>query len=210
MTFLSDTKFELHDVGCGASEPLPQFSVTPAEAESGDTVLIIDHEEPTWIGFADESGPPQRVPEAASAVFGVQVVRRKLTKELALVPLRSGVLVNSIPALELTLVGTRDSISAGAGRLLYVTQRFRPHVGAPTEEMIAARLKCPFCKLAVAADTVVVNCRCGAVYHRETADSHPQLPAEDRLNCQAKISTCLACGHLVSLEETLVWDPAAL
>jgi hypothetical protein len=210
MNIPGDTTFELHDVSYAASEPFPQFSVAPAKAAPGDTVLVIDHEGPTWIGFADEFGPPQRVSDAANAVFGVQVVRRKLTSELALAPLRPGVLVNSIPALKLTLLGTRDSLSAGAGRLIYVTKRFRPHVGPPTEEMIAARLKCPFCKLAVAADTVVVSCRCGVLYHRESEDSHPQLPAEDRLNCQAKISTCLSCGQLVSLAESLVWDPATL
>jgi hypothetical protein len=210
MASQSRAQYELHDLCDAAYEPL--HAVFPADrpAQLNDHILAIADNEPTWVGFDDDTSSLVRVPEPCAAAFGVQVVHRKLTKELALVPVQTGILVNSIPALGVTLLGTRDSISAGSGRLLYVTQRVRPHIGPPTEEMLSARAKCPFCKLTVAADTVVVSCRCGAVYHRESEATHPQLTPDDRLSCQTKISTCLACGRLVSLEESLDWNPATL
>jgi hypothetical protein len=206
----SRARFELYDLGDARSDvPCTAFADSD-HIEPASHMLAIADDGTTWVGFDADTSTPVAVADSSVAEFGVLVVQRKVARELALVPLRDGVLVNSIPALGLTLLGTRDSISAGAGRLLFVTQRVCPHVGAPTEDMLAVRMKCPFCKLTVTPDTCVVSCRCGAIYHHETEASHPQLTPEDLLNCQAKISTCLACGQLVSLDEALVWDPVTL
>lgn len=210
MASQSRSQFELHDLQDAACDELHAVFPADCSSEFRAHILVVADDEPAWVGFDDDARSLVRVPEACDAAFGIQVVHRKLTNELALVPVQAGILVNSIPALGVTLVGTRDSISAGSGRLLYVTQRVRPHVGPPTEEMLSARAKCPFCKLTVTPDTVVVSCRCGAVYHRESETTHPQLTPDDLLSCQTKISTCLACGRLVSLEESLDWDPAIL
>ena len=203
-------QFELHEIRSAAQEPCDPLLPIHNEVRLDDGGLVVSEDKPTWIGFDDDTHAVVRVGDARAAEFGVQAIQRKLSRELALVPVRPGVLVNSIPALGLTLVGTRDSISSGPGRLLFVTQRIQPHVGPPTDDMVSDRMKCPFCKLTVTPDTVVVSCRCGAIYHLETEATHPQLAPEDRLACQAKISVCLACGQPVSLEEVLAWDPATL
>ena len=90
----------------------------------------------------------------------------------------------------------------------YITERIKPHVGPPSEEQ--QKQKCPFCRLATDSTTRVVTCMCGAAYHWETADSHPNTPENDRLRCFEKIQNCLSCGRQLSKEETLVWDPATL
>ena len=71
-------------------------------------------------------------------------------------------------------------------------------------------MKCPFCKIAITADARVATCRCGVVYHDETAESHPEIPEQDRLNCLSKVRACLSCSRTVTLEESLVWDPGTL
>jgi len=88
----------------------------------------------------------------------------------------------------------------------YVTQRIRPHVGPPLPSMIGQ--KCPFCRIPIDKDTSVVSCRCGVVYHKETAESHGHVEAADRLNCFEKVRACLSCNRPVTLNESLVWDPS--
>ncbi|MFV1965913.1 MAG: hypothetical protein ACC628_10850, partial [Pirellulaceae bacterium] len=105
-------------------------------------------------------------------------------------------------------LGTRDSVRLGACELYYVTQRITPHVGQPTEDIIGQ--KCPVCAIEIDKNTSVVTCRCSAVYHDETVDSHPDVDEQDRLNCFEKIKTCLSCGREVTSEEYLEWDPTEM
>lgn len=212
MVASSHAQFELHDLDDASTEVLNSIFSPREQPRAVSTVLAVVDDGPMWIGFRDDDRRPQRVDRPELAHFGVMAVQRKIARELALVPVRDGVLVNSIPALGLTLLGTRDSISAGPNKLLYVTLRVRPHIGQPTDEMVAARAKCPFCKLPITSkETFVVTCaKCGSPFHHETQETCPHVPAEERLNCIEKVSTCLACGQMVTLEETLLWDPVTL
>ena len=135
------------------------------------------------------------------------MLRYQFSNRLALISRRRPVLVNGLPALSLAVVATRDSLTLGP-ETFYVTERIRPHVGRPTEEMIG--LKCPMCRVAVDAESVVVTCICGAVYHHETEQSHPDLPADERLNCLDQIRVCLVCNRPVTPHEHLVWDPQSV
>jgi hypothetical protein len=123
------------------------------------------------------------------------------------------VLVNGAPALRLAILGPRDSIFVvKAGLLLYVTERFHPFVGCPTEESGLLGQECPACAMEIEMEppTHVVTCRCGAVYHHETEESHPKLPPQERLDCFRKTKACLRCKQGLTIQEKIVWDPAVL
>jgi hypothetical protein len=147
------------------------------------------------------------------ATFGLRNVGLKSTVMLALIALHDEVLVNGVPALRLTVLGAKDSIFVvKAGLLLYVTERFRPFVGCPTEETGLFGQECPACAIEIQAEprTHVVTCRCGVAYHHETANTHPDMDPDDRLNCLQQTKVCLRCGKELTTEERLVWNPAAL
>lgn len=162
-----------------------------------------------WVAIDEATGRPCRAGDGQDAVAGFTVIKRRLGLALAMTTAdHAGVLVNGLPALRFTVLSPRDSVVLSPGMHSYITERVRPHVGAPTEPMIG--LKCPFCKIAVDADTRVAACRCGVLYHAESAESHPAIAEEDRLNCLSKVRACLSCSRPVALEEFLVWDPGEL
>jgi hypothetical protein len=155
----------------------------------------------------------QTVDGPNQATVGLRSVQREFSSKLALIALDEEVLVNGAPALRLAILGPKDSIYlVKAGVLLYVTERFRPFVGRPIEQSGLLGLECPACAIEIQTEpsTHVVTCRCGAVYHHETEESHPDLPPEERLNCFRKTKVCLRCKQQLTLEEKLVWDPATL
>jgi hypothetical protein len=137
-----------------------------------------------------------------------RVVSRRLSQHLAMVALRPGVSVNGLDALPVSILGPRDTVTLGASSLCYVTARIRPHVGPPAAEHLGMR--CPVCRIKVEKSTRIVTCRCGAVYHFETAESHPHLQEQDRLKCFEKIKVCLSCQRPVTVKEYLEWDPREL
>jgi hypothetical protein len=150
-----------------------------------------------------------RVEGDGDAVVAFRVIRRRLGPSLAMVALREGAFVNGLPALALSVLGAKDSLVLAPGCVAYVTERIRPFVGTPADELVGK--KCPMCRLPVDGKTRVVACRCGAPYHAETAESHPDVAEADRLRCIEKVKACLSCGRPeVTVKEYLVWDPASL
>lgn len=175
-------------------------------------VLSVAHgQSPVW---ATVDGPRIRTVDGpGQAAFGLRVVGQKVPGKLVLLTLDAEVLVNGAPAPGLVILGVRDSIyMVSAELVLYVTERFRPFLGCPTEEPGLVGQECPACAIEIQAEpaTQVVTCRCGAVYHHETAESHPHVPVEERLDCASRIKACLRCEQELTTEEKLVWDPATL
>ncbi len=220
----SQSVFELHSYAGHLAAGLDQadddwLAVMPLHTDQEDqrpsaAVLQFSVDESldagaVWIAIDKATGCPCRVGDQQDAVASFAVIKRRLGLALSMTTAdHAGVLVNGLPALGFTVLSPRDSVVLSPGVHSYLTERIRPHVGAPTEAMIGVR--CPFCKLAITGDTFVATCRCGVVYHDEDAESHPAIPEEDRLNCVQKVRACLSCSRPVTLEESLVWDPGTL
>jgi hypothetical protein len=161
-----------------------------------------------WVSFDAEKGEWLPAEAKNEKTLGFKVVHRKLGNELAVLTNDSARLIDGLPALPLSVVGTKQSIVLAPGWLGYVTERVKPHVGTPL--LAHLNLKCPFCRIPVDDKTRIVTCRCGAPYHHETAESHPDTAENDRLKCFEKVKTCLSCSREITLREHLVWDPATL
>lgn len=205
----SDRIFEIH----------PSFS---PEAESADPTLRLEASPPVRppvLAIAESEGLVNislnpdgaglgRAAQPDDAILAVRVVRQRRSASLALLPLRPGVLVNGVPIDGLAVLTSADSLLLAPGWLCHVTERVRPYVGAPPEELRGK--KCPFCMLPLTAQTRILVCRCGAPYHHETAQSHPETAVEERLSCLEKVKVCLSCSREIAVEEYLVWDPRSL
>lgn len=191
------------------AEDIEQLPWQEGQASCWQTPLAIAESDGDVLVASDPaSGLLTRVDDESQAQARFRIVHRKLGMSLAMLPQNGGVTVNGLPALPLAILSPRDLLSLVPGCHVYVTERVRPHVGAPTPEMLGQ--KCPYCRVPIDKDTRVVSHRCGAIYHHETAESHPQVPEKDRLNCFTEIRGCLSCNRPVTLEEFLVWDPATL
>jgi hypothetical protein len=205
------SQFELHLTGAGAEENallqcLPWSAAAPVP--SLPPLAIGEEDGLIWVGADPRSGQLKRQAEQKGAHIGLRVVRRRLGASLAMFALSEEVLVNGLPALPLTVLTTRDSVVLAPGCLCYVTERVRPFIGAPAVDLLGKQ--CPFCRLPAEAKSRIVTCRCGALYHHETAESHPELAEADRLHCFEKVQSCLSCGRPLSVSEYLVWDPSSL
>ncbi|MFZ1936215.1 MAG: hypothetical protein WCB27_16185 [Thermoguttaceae bacterium] len=211
-------RFELHRAGGPpaaneANSPLPW---RPCGAAPCEPALTLGEEDGlVWVGFDQDTGDFTRRDQFEQGCFGLKVCRRHFASGLAVLAGRSDVLVNALPGLSFSVLKLRDSLVVGSpGHFYYVTARFTPYIGPPTPEMIGKR--CPVCKIPIQAaedgqpDTRVITCRCGAVLHWETPESHPDVPEEDRLGCLAKATLCPCCQHELSSQEVLVWDPATI
>jgi hypothetical protein len=164
-----------------------------------------------WVGAEGASLKTVEGPD--QAIFGLRVVPGRFSTQLALVVLGDELLVNGVPALRLAMLGSQDAICVvHVGLMLYVTERFRPFVGVPSEDSDLVGQLCPACTIEIQAapSTRVVTCRCGAVYHHETEESHPDRLPSERLNCLEMTKICLRCKQKLATEETLLWDPATL
>jgi hypothetical protein len=198
----------LSDGETATVDRLPWKAARCAELER--VLSVSSGQGPVWARVNGSSLETVEGPNQAT--LGLQSVPLKFAVKLALIALDEGVLVNGVPALRLTVLGPKDSIFVvKAGLLLYVTERFRPFVGCPTEETGLFGQECAACAIGIQAEprTHVVTCRCGAVYHHET-DTHPDLEPDERLDCLRKTKVCLRCGQELTTEERLVWDPATL
>lgn len=204
-------QYELHAAGLGLDDVanLDSFPWQHDEQPDVDPPFAVRGADGTvWARLNGESGMLERMDGPADAEFAFRVLKRRFSTDMAMLTRRHDVLVNGLPALKLSLLGTKDSVRLAPGRMFYVTERVNPYVGMATEEHVGK--KCPFCRMPITADTYVATCRCGAVYHNETGESHPDLSEEDRLDCVSKVQTCLACGHELKLSEHLLWDPESL
>jgi len=171
--------------------------------------LLVGPADSLYVSVDPETGRPKTVDNASQALAIFRMVRRgRMGNALAMLSQANDILVNGLPALPLAILAAKDSITLGPGCLCYVTERIKPFVGQPSGEQLTQ--KCPFCRLITDVSTRVVNCMCGAAYHWETSESHPNTPENDRLRCFEKIQNCLSCGRQLSKEETLIWDPATL
>jgi len=187
----------------------PVARATGSPEQTPFTPLIVRPGDTVFVSVDQETGQPKVVDQVAQALAVFRMVQRgRLGNALAMISRADDILVNGLPALPLSMLAPKDSLTFGPGCLCYITERIKPHVGPPSDEQ--QKQKCPFCRLATDSITRVVTCMCGAAYHWETAESHPNTPENDRLRCFEKIQNCLSCGRQLSKEETLVWDPATL
>jgi hypothetical protein len=204
----SDGRWELNEAAEGMSG-LP-WQDEPHRSESV-LEFVTDESNPDetiWVGVDKKTNCPCRVSGEQDRVASFAVINRRLGPALCMTSHRPGLLVNAIPALDMTVLLPRDSVVIAPGIHSYVTERIVPHVGAPSQAMIGK--KCPFCRIPVTNETHVVTCRCGVIYHHETEESHGAIDEKDRLNCFSKVSVCLSCNRPVTLGEYLVWDPETL
>ncbi len=200
--------YEIHAcLGPGeASEKIRPGQTTSAAPPAR---LVVGSADTLIVSVDPDTGMPKTADHAAQALAVFRIVRRgRRGNALAMISQGEDILVNGLPALPLAVLAPKDSITIGPGCLCYITERIKPFVGQPSAEQLTQ--KCPFCRLVTDAGTRVVTCLCGAAYHWETAESHPQTPENDRLRCFEKIQNCLSCGRQLSKDETLVWDPATL
>jgi len=93
--------------------------------------------------------------------------------------------------------------------MFYVNEYFRPYVGPPPEEVMRDK-RCPHCCDRFESATRVISCFCGDFYHFETAESHPHIAEEDRLDCMQRARICNRCRHELTTEGYRVWDPVSL
>src|SRR5579859_695366 len=171
--------------------------------------LVVSPADTLFVTVDADTGQIGRAQRPAEAVAAFRMVRRgHMGNALAMLALGEDILVNGLPALPLAVLAPKDSITLQPGRLCYITERIKPFIGQPSGEHL--KQKCPFCRLVTDATTRIVTCQCGAAYHWETAESHPQTPENDRLHCFDKIHNCLSCGRPLTKEESLIWDPATL
>lgn len=117
-----------------------------------------------------------------------------------------GVRINGQPTQPVTLLYAGDQIQIGA-RLLHVTVYNRPDIGRAGDAL--AGTACVYCRIAVAVDTEVYRCPCGAVLHCESdrhgdsgdGDSTEGAAASEPLQCARNVTTCPVCQRPVVLEE---------
>ena len=168
----------------------------------------VDQPEFAWVGADEKAGKLCSVQDEADSLAGFTIVHRALGPALGMVAKESGALVNALPALGFHVLGPRDCLVLASGIMTYVTERFYPYVGPARAKDVG--LRCPCCRIEITSDTHVVTCHCGCVYHNETAQCHPKLKAEDRLNCFEKVRVCLSCNRPLTLDPVLVWDPGEI
>lgn len=202
--------FELHRVST-VPNPIHDVADLPWYAQhapdSQPILQVAADDGILWARVID--GVLEVVPQEKDATLGFCAVKRQFSIALAMLAREEGVLVDGVPALRLTVLDSRSSITIpGTAAIFYVTERFSPYVGRPTHEMIGC--ECPSCKIPVELDTSIVSCRCGRVYHDETAESHPHLPEADRLACFQQTQICIDCKERLTTEEHLLWSPGEI
>jgi hypothetical protein len=196
--------------------PTPSVTVVrclpskPSQLRSLDLAVEVHYStHPVWARVHRRA--VEIVKDRQNATFGLLTIQCGLSIKLALIALVEEILLNGTRALGFSVLDTKDSIFLSqVGVLLYLTERFQPYVGSPDEESGLLGLECPCCSIEIQSEprTHVVTCRCGAVYHHETKETHPDLDPKERLNCLNKIKHCLRCKQELSTQETLVWDPS--
>lgn len=197
--------YELHPASLVSREPSENGGLSwqpERESRRGPPIRITGKEEFFWARMNSELGTLEPVQEPDDATLGFRTVSRRISMDLVMVTTEDHVLVNGVPALRLAVLGPRDSVMLGTNRMFYVTQRVKPHVGPPTEEMLGE--KCPFCRIPFDAKTTVVTCSCKTAYHNEPPTK------KGALECFRKMNNCLECRKELSLDEYLVWDPEEL
>ncbi|MEA1950846.1 MAG: hypothetical protein U9N87_05645 [Planctomycetota bacterium] len=215
-SILSGTQFEL----CN-------FPILPRQKAKGNDLSWMDSEQKQtkWgmsIGVDDgtvwvragRTGQLQQVDERDAAILGFRVIQYGFSAALAMRTLSSQTMVNGLPALNFSVLRTRDSFmpTAESRHIYYVSERFTPYVGPPTDEILASKQVCPCCLIPFdsQSSTIVATCKCGLAYHKESPESHPDLDDSERLDCFGQIGTCSKCGRELTTQPSLAWDPQEL
>jgi hypothetical protein len=142
--------------------------------------------------------------DPAATVFAAGAVASNFHLALALIRHCDGLLVDGRPALGFSVLDVKSTLVVpGLDGMIYVAHLVRPYVGPPPQQLL--NKECPICKIPFAADTRVGMCRCGQFYHFETAQSHPQVSDENRLNCFQQARVC-HCGASLTAEEQWTWS----
>lgn len=214
------SRFELHSflttaANEAATDPLDFSSLPWREDQHAKSQVVAmgfgdDQASAFPVGINRGKGTLRPARSVRETVAEFYLVQRRLGPALAMIPRRKNVLVNGVPALSFQVLSPRDGLLLRPGLHTYVTERFRPYVGPPTDEMLSRKMRCPCCQIPLDKSTRVVTCRCGVAYHWEDAESHPEVDADDRLDCFAQIRVCLSCKRPVTLGDSLVWDPATV
>lgn len=156
--------------------------------------------------FAAEDGEPilsnePRLSPAAMAV--IEPVSAAAQPQLVLVNQGlSSLRINGQPAPLVALLAEKDQLQlASGGPVLHVTLYHRPRVGPPPEEFLGK--ECPVCRLALAADTTVYICGCGAAIHLEGEEKS----ADERLECLKFSPDCPICSSPIVLSRGYSYVP---
>ncbi|MGE0607280.1 MAG: hypothetical protein AB7O62_09320 [Pirellulales bacterium] len=168
---------------------------------------------PVWLRIDPVTGELARTAKRPAALAELRVISRRGGELLTLLPLADDILVNAESVDDFRVLNVRDTlVLSPGGPLSFITERFAPYIGPPTEAMLSGKTKCPMCQLPFEKEARVLACRCGCVMHFETAESHPHLSEDDRLECATgkKFANCLSCGRALAFEPYLVWDPTEL
>ena len=107
---------------------------------------------------------------------------------------------NGQRALPVTLLSLRDELHID-GHDYFVSARRGDSVGRPEERHLGTQ--CPFCRVAIQADTRVWSCSCGAALHHEDEG----WPEEQRLECATLASVCPNCQGDIEFGQGLEWEP---
>jgi hypothetical protein len=207
--------FELHEAPLARDECIDPGALVwrpAAPRKSSPALCIGESAGMTWARVLprDQPEPFEIVSARRPGALGLQVVRNRFSALLAVRSLRDDVFINGLPGLRLSILGVQDTILlAQPRRLLYVTEYFRPYVGPPPNDLVRDK-RCPHCRDPFLPDTRVVSCYCGDFFHWETAESHPHLAEEDRLDCAERARICKRCQHELTTHGYRVWDPVSL
>ena len=204
------TSLEIHHLPSASEQAPSAGSAHPSSPPANAAVFVVpDNGAPAWL---DVAASGQLLPaDPGSARVGFMRVARRHGQGLAMIARDEAILVNGLPAAPFTVLTTRDAITLAPNMLHYATERFKPYIGSPTDDMLQQHKKCPCCQLPFEPASRVITCYCSQPYHWETADSHPDKP--DRLECFERVRKCLSpsCGRAMTRgEESLTWDPRDL
>ncbi len=202
------TQYELHpgplmEREARSWKDLPHRPNMPAEL--GPPFIVRQEQQLVLAKLDHPSGTLREVQDVHDADVALQIADRRFMSHLVVMSWQRSLLVNGVPALTFSALSPRDSLLFSPGALFYVTERIEPHVGPPLPRMVGQ--KCPCCQLPMEPGSVCVSCKCGLIYHNESEASHPDLLADDRLNCFSKLKNCLACKRELTQEPYLAWDP---
>lgn len=205
-------QFELHS-RMALSSTTHAMNADPFEsttAESGSMPIVITAAAGLlWIDLLPgQSCTQPNETRTGRYPFGLQVIRQAVGEKLLIITSEK-CLVNGLPALPAVVLQTRDILTLPGGVTVAITERVSPHLGRALPEHVGG--KCSLCKLPVDEQSFVLECAsCGSLYHYETEETAPEIPAEDRCDCGVQLRACVACSQRLSTESRLEWDPTEL
>ncbi len=214
-------EYEFHAARLGAAAHREETDAGPAagngkwaansetERDAGPPPLRIGENEGwTWVNLDQRSGELKRAkPRKGLAAFHPLADRNRRTRMALLTP-SGGAMSNGLPSLSFSVLTLMDLVRLGPEWGHFLLEKYTPHVGRPTKEMLGK--KCPFEGIPLTEDSWVASCRCGAVYHFETEETHPGLQEKERLNCFNKARKCGGCGRVLTTTPFLTEDPREL